>query len=151
MQDKSRFQGVNFFGNIHWFLLVSLSPSFRTHPWSTWSACSSIVDAVLVWAQLSLSWLLLHWKLESNMNGYSRNAAEIHNFGGIFIACFVVVVYVCVCVCVFVFVFVCVVGFWLRGKQNLRLFPEDILRPQVFFMKEVDGEIYKFVFSFLVS
>ena len=56
------------------------------------------------------------------MNGYSRNAAEIHNFGGIFIACFVVVVYVCVCLRVCFCVRVCS-RFLIEGETKFATFP----------------------------
>ena len=59
------------------------------------------------------------------MNGYSRNAAEIHNFGGIFIACFVVVVYVCVCLRVCFCVRVCG-RFLIEGGNKICNFSQKI-------------------------
>lgn len=50
------------------------------------------------------------------MNGYSRNAALIHNFGGIFIAS---LLSLCVCVCLRV----CFCVLFIGGETKFATFP----------------------------
>lgn len=56
------------------------------------------------------------------------------------------------CVCLRVCFCVRVCGrFLIGGETKFAIFPRRYFKALGFFMKEVDGEIYKFVFSFLVS